>query len=32
MEIKFGYAQHVEDKMMEVQWLVVMTVMHGTTG
>lgn len=32
MEIKFGFAQHVEAKMMEVLWLGVMTVMHGITG
>lgn len=32
METKFGYVQHVEDKMMEVLWLGVMTVMHGITG
>jgi hypothetical protein len=32
METKFGYAQHVEDKTMEVLWLGVMTVMPGITG
>jgi hypothetical protein len=32
MEIKFGFAQHVEAKMMEVLWLGVMTVMRGITG
>jgi hypothetical protein len=32
MEIKFGFAQHVEAKMMEVLWLGVMTVTHGITG
>ena len=32
METKFGYVQLVEDKMMEVLWLGVMTVMHGIIG
>jgi hypothetical protein len=32
MEIKFGSAQHVEAKTMEVLWLGVMTVMRGITG
>jgi len=32
LEIKFGYVQLVENKMMVAQWLVVMDVMLGIIG
>jgi len=32
LEIKFGYVQLAENKMMAVQWLVVMDVTRGIIG
>jgi len=32
LEIKFGYVRLAENKMMVVQWLVVMDVTHGIIG